>query len=267
MKYFSIALLVILVVVLAVGLFSGRSAVGDPGAPADGQEGDIQGDGTEDLEKRLTDRKMALMGYVDPEDGENYTFVQTPETCPFLKEGELAYTVTGARVITNINDLPDGTLFDDTAEATGEDGSFLSGVYMVMLDISFENRGAANYVSGEESKIVALYSDPYLFWIKNYLYLQDVGNDVVSANAAEIGPTFYSDFGKYSATGSGLTNEAVRVEPGETRQITLGYTVTERDGHMPEPEDLYAWSLYEEADESGSVNCSVYLGLDGEGDR
>ena len=289
MKYFNIVLLLGLVIILAVSFWPKNDDSSEPPeAPSEGQE--------QTLEARAAEYGIELKGSLDPEYGQNYTFAL--ETL-FHKEGELLLTVTEAEIITNINDLPEGTLFDPTVSveaATGpgglsvkdyihpyspeedagsyagdfvlEDGSFIPDVYMVILNIRIENRDASCYVVGEDKTHPAFCYDPYIFWVTQYVELRDIGNETFANNLESqfsFSPDFSSDFGINSAppdTESGLAltiyEEGVRVEPGEVRDITMGYLVCPIAGHFAQPEDL---CVLIGASSGSPNNPGVYLSL------
>ncbi len=165
---------------------------------------------------------------------------------------------------------------DDASRFDGdfilEDGSFMDGVYMVTVDILLENKDCSCWTLLDEGCSGDFY-DPYLFGIQNLLKLYNLGESADSQNmdSNRIGFAFFSGYGEcydpeapetqYDMFNPGNYSLAVRLEPGETKTITVGFLVTRRsyDGVLPDPGDLFVARLKED---TSFDKPAVYLGLD-----
>ncbi len=212
MKVFSILLIVALAVVLAFELVPKL----------------IPASNSEDLASSARDNRVELVGPPEGLGAGTYTFVYTGESTAFnIREGELRATVTGARVITELSGLPEGSfipgydLFALTdvdgeyiyyshslsdrntgfSDFAGEDGSFTDGVYMVLLDVTLENAGCSCRTVLDAERPGTFY-DPYLFKANELFSLCVLGDSaaVISDDndrrENRIGLCFYSGYGR-----------------------------------------------------------------------
>ena len=292
MKYLSIILIIFLAVVLVIGLgpklFSSSRG--------------------RDFSSSEEANDIEPVGSPDGIGAEPYVFVYTRDSRGSeIKEGELMSRITGAKVITNVSQLPEGSFipgydFIDLVDEDGNyiyyahnipagaadaglvdfvlsDGAFIDGVYMVTLDIELENRGCACRTLLDDDYPGTFY-DPYLLKVSDLFTLYTLGKsaaDVSSANGPNINRislSFFSDYGMGDPDAPDARFDyddsvtdykmSVRLEPGETKTITLGYIVHRRpsDGVLPAPGDLFAACETVRSISDSDKYPAVYLGLD-----
>lgn len=166
----------------------------------------------------------------------------TPESGD-LVSGKLLYTVTGARVITSQADIPEGG-FDSEAYASfypsaGQqimcyypdfiqaDGSFMDGIYLVLVDMTVESQDATNKTSAdadENGNFRGKFDTPYIFRADSFFYLIDSSKDArktsesMAATAYQI--SFFSLFKQRDEH-----RFAFELLPGESKSFTIGYLV------------------------------------------
>lgn len=147
--------------------------------------------------------------------------------------GYLLYTITSARVATSVEEMqcsPDGFLRDtyltldqngnweqlDTPTHIQEDGTFVEGYYVILVDITVENHDAAR-----RTDLPGYYEDPYLFRADGLLFLADMEaerGDYPNANYS------YDYLDYFSQKDSYPEHPCVfRLEPGETIDFTVGF--------------------------------------------
>ncbi len=153
----------------------------------------------------------------------------------------------------------------------GEDGAFDRDMYMVFTQVEITNDGASTQVLGESLDETDTYplgylTDPYLFGGQYLLELSDAGRSAVYA------PEFFSFYGEgYDPRGTEEWGEyynsanaclAFRLEPGETRIVTLGFIITpDASGALPDPASLYARPVTGLASGTPYAGPSAYLNL------
>ena len=272
-KYLSVVFLAAFVVALAVTLWpkaeEGQGETTEPSDTVTPNSDELT------VEDAVSLAGLELVGSLDPEHGEPYTYILDADSSLFIKEGELAFTVTGAKVVTNIHDMPEGILDNEnTFVSVGgkdychpyppfettltfadhvigdyvlEDGSLIPGMYIVTVDLRLENRNAASYIVGEDEKHFSFWGEPYLFWTEELIDIEILEWDGTELHRWSRRPRFFSEYGKAineltPEKYEGTNRWAVRVEPGEIRDITLGYIMVPEDAasEVPDPECLFA---------------------------
>lgn len=200
----------------------------------------------------------------ESESPQQLTFELTPEQDPDMIQGKLIFTLTGARVVTREQDIPEGGIAGEPAvvfngdgtetiyscrerEFIREDGSFVDGVYMILLDVTVESQDFLYKTKDEKGP----FYDPYLFRSQFFFWIKDP-NDGYGIGSARgyYNINFYSGFGenvnaedreRYEAYNVDNYNLAVRILPGESKSITLGYVIGNNlDGTPRNLEDLCA---------------------------
>lgn len=164
---------------------------------------------------------------------------------PQISDGTLAFTVSNARAVCHAADIPGSAeCFSYDAEVwfqedekvsvyrypefIDENGTFMEGSYLVLVDVSVENRDARNRSKSDGDPPYGDFEDPYLFRADGILWLTD--------KEREYDVAFFSQRGKYDEHPM-----AYRVEPGETVQFTLGFLVSSKpDGSLVDLSDVYA---------------------------
>ena len=295
MKYISIALLVALVLVIAISILPRQKSAPDGGAAA-GVPADIA--------DRAAESGVAIVASLNTGAGEEpYTFVIDAENDFDMADGELRYTITGARVITREQDLPEGGFIpyystvaiedddgnvkyythvetslgeewavggDDDGDFILPDGSFMPGVCLVTIDVELESVGCRWHTVDEESEQKRGYFlDPYLFPTQSLFSLLPIWEGTDPKVSGGLPMSFYSGLGAcYDPDSPDSQREgynpnnyllAVRLEPGETKVVTLGYLFQIKDGG-PGLDGLCALS-YQMDNKRNEL--AVYLGLGG----
>lgn len=203
--------------------------------------------------------------------------VELPETglpCIFeydtgerqLKSGKIICTITDARLINNINDLEnlDGftedaniLFIDDHDEIVlkypdwiNENGEFIEGAYLLLVDISVTSNGAESYTRhdiNEFGDAIGMYDDPYLFRADSLVYLQDThyGTDGIMTqedtdgtkytNIAAWGIDYFSERNRRSENPN-----VFRLSPGDTIAFHLGFLISD----ITEKGEMDLGSLY-----------------------
>ncbi len=126
-----------------------------------------------------------------------------------------------------------------------EDGSFDEGVYMVFVELEIINEDCSTrIIDGTGPCTTGYLTDPYLFGGQYLLELTEAGNP-----GRTYEPSFYSFYGEgFDPEGLDIRGYnfadaclAFRLEPGETRTVTLGYLISDNMGAaLPEPSLLLA---------------------------
>ncbi len=196
-------------------------------------------------------------------------FSVTPETDPTLLSGRLEYTVTGARIVENISDLPNPAGFGNEAvplyNETGaeqiykyqsdrypsfllSDGGFVPALTVVLVDVTVESFDAVARTKKDvdaHGRGGGQFDDPYLFRADALLTVVDRGQRHLNTEPME-GWNFdwgiakdqgvYQEWhlGYFSAPGeSPDATFCYRLEPGQKRSFTLGFLVTNRSDGTP----------------------------------
>lgn len=173
------------------------------------------------------------------------SFEETPETDGNMKSGKLIYTLTGARAVNHAADIPEGSfsdsggylfMFPDGKEALytypefiQEDGSFIDGAYLVLVDFTVESQDAVCKTPDDvepDGTGGGKYSDPYIFQADSFFPVYDT-SQADPSNPDSAGNRYRS---YYLAFFSMLNNReehpyAFRLLPGETVGLTVGYLV------------------------------------------
>ena len=149
------------------------------------------------------------------------------------------HSLVGVQVITNAADIPEIGDFMDyssvtTYDVAGEqivwhypefiqqDGEFVDGVHMILLDVEITSENAENwtvYDLNENGDPKGLYSDPYVFRIDGMYWLREK-EALPGLNPRGWFPMFFSG---YNTTDEHVF--AYRILPGEKQSYTLGYLV------------------------------------------
>lgn len=203
-----------------------------------------------------------------------------------MKSGKFVFTLANPRLISHMSDLPDEPVKNaGFTEATGftfalppddpertdhnthkniyypdfvrEDGSFLDGAYLLLLDITVESQDAVNFTTMDKDEgglPMGLYSDPYVFRTESIVNAGVAGDEQEDPVPCTF--LFY-----YSGFGSCSENDlAFRVEPGESITFTIGFPISDiRHGGIF---DLNKISLYSQ-NSAESRLCRVEIADDG----
>lgn len=294
MKYINIALLVALVLVVAISVLPRQKSAPDGGAAAGVPAG---------MAHRAAASGIAIAASLGAGE-EPYTFAVDAESDYNMAHGELRYAITGARIITRKQDLPEGgfipyystvaikdddgtvkyythvenSLGEEWAVGGGDDGdfilpdgSFMPGVCLVAIDVKLESAGCRWHTVDEDAeKKRGYYLDPYLIPTQSLFSLLPIWEGTDPKVSGGLPMSFYSGLGAcYDPDSPDSRREgynpndyllALRLEPGETRTVTLGYLFLTEDGG-PELDDLCALSY--RMDSEGN-KLAVYLGLGGD---
>lgn len=185
-----------------------------------------------------------------------------------LKEGQLSCVINKISLVdSKTTELLDAGFLSDAAAQFSEgntdvdkaalpypqfvqpDGSFLPGVYMLLIDISVTNNNAKCFTLRDLDELgnpLGLYDDPYIFRADGLLFIQDThegdngvlefqnGNDVyTTVNARGID---YFDKKGFRAEHPYV----FRLESGETLSLQLGFVVTDLEaGGIHDLDSLY----------------------------
>ena len=151
-----------------------------------------------------------------------------------IDEGKLKHRILGARLITNINDIPKkGGFFDYSSESVytikgnellyrypdliQEDGSFPDGVRMLLVDVEITSEDAENWTVDTWPR--GLYEDPYVFSIDGMYWLRE-NRAWNGERCRQWSPDYFS--GKDEEREHPF---AYRILPGQTRQFTVGFLI------------------------------------------
>lgn len=248
--------------------------------------------GCSSLQKILPDN-MGTRHYWGDDDpwGEETILSKTADSVSFwrrfgLKSGKFVFTLANPRLISYMSDLPDEPVKNaGFTEATGftfalppddpertdhnthkniyypdfvqEDGSFLDGAYLLLLDITVESQDAVNFTKMDKDEgglPMGLYSDPYVFRTESIVNAGVAGDEQEDPVPCTF--LFY-----YSGFGSCSENDlAFRVEPGESITFTIGFPISDiRHGGIF---DLNKISLYSQNSAESRI-CRVEIADDG----
>ena len=187
-------------------------------------------------------------GAADPTEGTaqdqagTMAFSVTPETDPTLLSGRLEYTVTGARIVENISDLPDPAGFGNEAVPLyNETGA--EQIYKYRVDVTVESFDAVARTKKDtdsHGRGGGQFDDPYLFRADALLTVVDRGQRQLNTEPMEgwnfdwglakdqgIYQEWHMDY--FSAPGeSPETIFCYRLEPGQKQSFTLGFLVNNR---------------------------------------
>ncbi len=189
---------------------------------------------------------------------------------PYVEVGTLSYTLTDARVVTNVNEAgpggiregatlylygsdPEqpviyydvGTLDSETGFIDGE-GNLVEGGSLVLLDILVESVDAVNFrtnpVTGVQKRRYA--DDPFLFRADEICYLIDTSEDS-RHGYTYFDAVYFSDPGRYAEHPM-----AYQLLPGESRTIRIGFLLGNRkDGTPMDHSDLVISTMWNEKEE------------------
>lgn len=158
----------------------------------------------------------------------------TLETEQLLESGKLLFTITDASWITNRLDLPEeNESLEHTSiwqpkngEKVGyhypdyflEDGSFIENAGMVLVHINIKSIDAHAIMDPKKG---ARNEDPYLFDTAIYTLIDMTDKDELGYYYVEE-PVYFSEYGK-----SGYDKDPwlIRLEPGESIDVTIGYVL------------------------------------------
>lgn len=196
-----------------------------------------------------------------------------------LQSGELTFTLTNPRLITNKNGLPSTTAKNDgfgievfyfskkpTAhypDFIAEDGSFPEGTYILLIDITVESQDARAYTTADLNELgnpIGLITDPYIFNADDIVRVGAAVNtdSRQAADELDIGyrsPSYYSELGSQEER-----SYAYRLEPEQTITFTLGFGLSDKNtGGIF---DLNYMFLSCTSDEDGML-CQLVVDSDG----
>ena len=169
-----------------------------------------------------------------------------------LDFGKLVYTVTEARVVTSVNDIPSGGFrYDAEVSILGSDGKiarsrypdfiqddgfFADEVALVLLDITVQSHDATNrMIHPESGEIYWLYENQYIFRADGILCLIDK-TEGDGTFYRYYDPVFYSGWNQYSEHPS-----AYELLPGKSLSFTIGFLIgSTSHGHPRDMSQLVA---------------------------
>ena len=209
-----------------------------------------------------------------------------------LLSGKLELSISNPRVVTHRNDIPGGDfnsayagIWEDGKVTEYvcysqrfpsfvlEDGSFVEGAQLVILDVTVTNIDAKMRTQKDadaEGKGGGEYTDPYVFRIGSLLSFTDTEKTTESISVFG-GVNSGGDYPQLNATYFSLLNNceehpfAFRVEPGETITFSIGIVVgNNQDGSERDLSTMAARITF--AEHIGGEKANVYyvsLGLGG----
>lgn len=197
-----------------------------------------------------------------------------------LQSGELIYTLTNPRLIRNISDLPDTQAenggfgiesFYYSEKATesypdflAEDGSFPSGTYILLIDVTVESQSARAYTTEDLNDLgtpIGLITDPYIFNADNIIKVGAAVNTTGQQSIDEMeivyhSPTYYSGLGSQEER-----LYAYRLEPEQNITFTLGYGLSDKnEGGIHDLEHVFISCT---GDKAGHL-CAVLIDKNGQ---
>lgn len=193
-----------------------------------------------------------------------YEYLDRTRGVRYLKSGKLIYTITDICLVNNIAEIPNAEegFSDAIAAFVGEeykngaldlpypdfvleDGSFIPGAYLLVLDITVTSENAVNYTVhdlDEDGYPKGRYEDPYIFRADGIFFLED--SSEVSTYAEEEGKLFidrswgidyFSERNKRPES-----HMAFRLMPAEELSYKVGFMVTDaRQGGYMNFDTLY----------------------------
>ena len=173
------------------------------------------------------------------------------------RSGSWVRTIERYWVVTNIADLPEaGGIRDDGLysapfyaedgscdslqypdELLMEDGSFAGGAYLLMVEITITNIDAVNWCVedlDERGIPKGAYPDPYT---------TGAGISIARTNLETRDPSYAYSSELYSVKYEGACGREIRVLPGETKTVIVGFFVGE-DHETSEPYELSKLYIY-----------------------
>lgn len=175
----------------------------------------------------------------------------------FIRHGRLVYTITKFWVVDNVAEIPEeGGFREDTAsicitdedgmgvpyhypdEIVMEDGSFIGGTYMVMVEFAVTSEDAEAWTCNdyrEGAKEAGKgprgpYEDPYIFSPEKVMGAFFENGLSVSSNI-----TYFSAYDEFPESRQCI----FRLEPGETRTLVVGCFINIDAGEVPDVNDLF----------------------------
>ena len=157
-----------------------------------------------------------------------------------IAEGELVYSFSNIQLISHMDGIPDISKIDASdilvpfennttyryPEFILDDGSFLEGIYLILVDVSVENNGARQYTKNDINEFGdprGLYEDPYIF--EPYIFLVDPTRSLGENY-------FYSSIQYYSMLNESDEHRlAFRLEPNESIRFTIGFFVSDKTNY------------------------------------
>lgn len=206
---------------------------------------------------------------VPPEATQSLTYELTPERELTIAQGKLIFTLTGARAVTRTQDLPEGqftrsnivNVYDDNGnwadrgdDFVQEDGSFVDGVCVVLLDVTVESQDFLYKTADQNGG--GPYYDPYLYGVQLFFHVKDLDERAIAEGIHNnnYSAGFYSGFGeevneedmeRYESYNLSAYELAIRLEPGEIKSFTVGYIIGNySDGSSRNLETLCAIPLW-----------------------
>lgn len=167
----------------------------------------------------------------------------------YLVSGKLIYTVTGARAVSDRAGIPEGA-FQKSADDVlmfpngegveyrypdfiQEDGSFIDGAYLILVDMTVESQDAANLTAAEvdENGVKGKYDSPYIFRADYFFCLTDLSEEGQTGGLDSPiiqHPKFFSLCGQREEH-----SFAFELLPGETIAFTIGFLVGDYPSGAP----------------------------------
>lgn len=197
---------------------------------------------------------------VRAEKPERTEFILSREGAGNVQSGQLRYHMTRAWTAHDESRIPEGgfkpycnvnlrlitgneadpvTFWSEGGTPTfiHEDGSFDEDMYMIFVELEITNEDCSTEVIDETGPYTTGYlTDPYLFGGQYLLELTEAGN-----TGRTYEPSFYSFYGEgFDPEGLNIRGYnfadaclAFRLEPGETRTVTLGFIISNDRGVTP----------------------------------
>lgn len=202
----------------------------------------------------------------------------TFEFFPGKADGHFICSVTDARVVTEASDCPEKVYFleDFCATVDGEykcfeyeqwftdGGAIDSGCHIVIVDVSITNVDAVAWLDSAENR--GFFEDPYMFYGYEIVQLADLTDLREVDNVRDYGQlhaAYISYLGQYAEKDDPLTMGiepyAIRIQPGETVNISLGFLLpTYSDGRS---RDLSMQWLCRQANSNVEDGLFIDIGL------
>lgn len=157
-----------------------------------------------------------------------------------IAEGKLVYSFSNYQMISHINGIPDVSKinvsdilipFENNTtyqypEFILDDGSFVDGIYLILIEVLVKNNGARQYTKNDRNEFGdsrGIYDDPYIF--EPYIFLVDPSRPLGENY-------FYSNIHYYSMLGEYDEHRlAFRLEPNQEIGFTIGFFVSDKSNY------------------------------------
>ena len=188
-----------------------------------------------------------------------------------LKSGKLVCTFHGIRLSDDISELsnPEGFRSDAAIfcvdnlsypEFIQEDGQFVPGVYLLLVNITVTSDGAVSNTRRDRDSMgnpLGQFDDPYLFRSDDLVFVVDLAPELTSRGfIGTYAMAYFSDMNRRAEH-----PVVFRLEPGESIDVTVGFLVSD----IQQGGDTYFDSLYlADGLTSSAGDTLIHLDLSGE---